>query len=564
MKKDDDLVPTRTITNYFMPLTKTVGKPFSPPRSNNIKDYFQKTPPAQEKISSVKKSSDVHSSESSSSQDTSAKPIGALKQKRTRKIKLQNKLHEQDILGFDDAIITDRPCESMVREEGSLAVCGSDTEALLSQIGSEICLDVESLKCKNSTQPSEDEKKVNKLTVQSTAGDNLGKEGKGRTKKSVVRTNRTVKVSESEGCIEEEGSLQNTSLEVTVNETSVLNCSTITVSFEDFVQSQVHKNEDISTDFNSDECAAKLLHESKSFIDVNNVELAVPHVSPRTLTVQAEVHPVSPELVKSPQLRMASIFTRNKKSRMVDDKIVTTPQVAADVLPDHRRKSNVVLYEEDLELAVVESGSPTKCSQEERKQFMNAFKQHGSDGSKAKMSKSSGKLKQETQENTPDIMQPDGKTDDKNSDQIKQKQGTDNNINSGMKRKTKKSLKKVKKGSATQEEISPNQDDQHTPTELGNVKDPVADSDMSDAKVLRRSTRTPTRRQTTSVPDTDPSPRKTRRQGKAEILAVSPNSVLQASTPKSCRTKSSVYRAEMLSVVDKQGSPIRYVPAIII
>ena len=47
-----------------------------------------------------------------------------------------------------------------------------------------------------------------------------------------------------------------------------------------------------------------------------------------------------------------------------------------------KRKSNVVLLEEDLELAQVDSQSTTtaKCSQAERKQFMSAFKQPSLDG----------------------------------------------------------------------------------------------------------------------------------------------------------------------------------------
>ena len=60
----------------------------------------------------------------------------------------------------------------------------------------------------------------------------------------------------------------------------------------------------------------------------------------------------------------------------------------------------MVLQEEDLELAVLESESTPKCTVVERKQFMAAFKQPSLDGSKPKPVKSQGKQKQPGEKNS--------------------------------------------------------------------------------------------------------------------------------------------------------------------
>lgn len=564
MRKDDDPTPApiKTITNYFLPKPKPVDKPFSPSRSNSIKEYFQKTPPAQERTTSSHKCSPFQPKELqlSSSQEVSSGLSRASRQKRTRKTKeKQSKLQEEEQDMLADRSIVEFSNESVIKE-GSVSLLGSDTAALLSQINNEICLAVED------DGKAKDELKNRKwknTATQSLSEENIcnddatSQEDRCRIKKSAVRRNRKPNTSQGKMCnAEPEQSRQDTSMEVNMDETSLLSCSTVTVSFEEFLESQLQ--DAATTETKSDTCTAKS-SEVKSCTDTSDLAVSV---SPRTLTIQAEVHPVSPdhESVKGPQLKMASIFTRNKKeSQFMDDKKFSVNlQANTDILPDLKRKSNVVLHEEDLELAVVESSSTPKCNPEERKQFMNAFKQPSLDGSKGKPSKSLNKSKPSKENETEE---PEKRPDESNPDLTTAESGTEQKSTKGAgKKRGRKPGKKEQTHQSEEVPVAPKQDKHLTSTEVENKSDSVDDSDRRRVKELRRSTRDQTRKQgTSSVPETNPSPRKTRSHEKPETSAVVQDDVAQASTPKSHRHKKNVYRAEMLAPLDKRGSPIRCV-----
>lgn len=572
MRKDDDPpppAPTKTITNYFLPVPKHVDKPFSSPRSNSITDYFQKTPPAQEKTTSSLKCSPLQPKElrSPPCEEACPKLSRAPRQKRTRKAKeKQSKEEEQDA----DERIIEIPDEPIIKEAGKVCLLGSDTAALLSQINQEISLDEESLRSKNTTDEDErkgkdgwQNRKNRHQTDENFTNDNVScQEDKGRSKTSAVRRTRKANASQSEMCnTEHEQSLHDVSVEVSVDETSVLSCSTVTVSFEEFLQSQMQNKDEVATESKSDTCDDESA-EAKSSTDASDPGVAV---SPRTLTVQAEVHPISPdrESLKGPQLKMASIFTRNKKEiRLKDGKKSPSDsaQASVDVLPDLRRKSNVVLHEEDLELAVVESSSTPKCTQEERKQFMNAFKQPSLDGSKCKPSKALSKSKpakeNETaeEEKDADPSTPEPTTPESPS--------TEQNNAKGVGKK--RSRKPKKKGQMYQSEVAPvttKEDIPQKSMEVEKKSDSVEDRNGQSVKELRRSTRDQTRKQGATVPGRNSSPRRTRSCEKAERSAVLQDDVAQASTPNSHRRKGNVFRAEMLSPLNKRGSPIRCVPA---
>ncbi|XP_060753427.1 ATPase family AAA domain-containing protein 5 [Tachysurus vachellii] len=577
-RKDEEPPPStpKTITNYFLPLPKTVDKPFSPPRSNNIMDYFRKPSTAQDKTtSSIQESSPLQSKEiqTSSCEEVSPKVSRALRQKRTRKVKEKQKElqededEEQDMLA--DNCILESPEESLINKGGSWSL----------QVNNANCIDEEPLKSKNVTDTSSDERKA-KDTVQNPKRKNLAsqtddnsvdenasaQEGKCRIKKSVVRRNRKANVSQSEPCnTEQDQSLHDASMEVNVDETSVLSCSTVTVSFEEFLQSQMRNEHEVAADFKSDTCAAEK-SEAKSCTDASDPVAAA--TSPRMLTVQAEVHPISPdlELIKGPQLKVASIFTRSKKDSQIQDgkkPSSDNPQVNTDILPGLKRKSNVVLHEEDLELAVVESSSTPKCTQEERKQFMNAFKQPGLDGSKGKPSKGLSKSKP-TKENASEMMEPETKADETESDPTTLEQSTEQQKAKGSgKKRGRKSVKKKQTDQSEEVPVTPKQDKPLMSVEVGKKKGDdsdmvVDDSDKQCVKELRRSTRDQTRRQAASAPERNPSPRKTRSREKPETSAAChQDDIVQVSTPKSHRPKKNVYRAEMLSPFDKRESPIR-------
>ncbi|XP_072532413.1 ATPase family AAA domain-containing protein 5 [Salminus brasiliensis] len=571
LRKDDELPPPKTITNYFMPLPKSVEKPFSPPRSSNIMDYFRKTSPAQEKIGPSQKCSPLQSAEPVSGEEVSAKLGRAPRQKRTRKSKEQSKprQEEQEVLS-DGCVVLGSYSESLVKEDGNLCMLGSDTAALLSQISSDICIDEKSPKRKNTTETCANDGKVKdvlcnrKSKNQSRDEDGSANDGASpgeencRNMKSVVRKSRKARVSQSDSCTELEQSLADASLEVNLDETSVLNRSTVTVSFEDFLQSQSQDEEGPEPDT----CGAEAFSDAKSCNDVSEAVVAAPQVSPRTLTVRAEVHPISPnhDSAKSPEVRVASIFSRNKKERQVKDGKTSsaTLQVTADILPDLKRKSNVVLHEEDLELAVVESSSTPKCTQEERKQFMNAFKQPSLDGSKGKPTKCPGKPKQ-VQEKAPELAEkePDEKAAESKPDEAaaEQKQSIEQKTSSSVGKKRSKKSGKKKQNCASEEA----QKHENLPTsmDVDMESGSVDDHETQPPKEVRRSARECTRRQTASVPEKILPTRRKRSQEKVEKSTVSQDDPALASTPKSHRPKKSVYRAEMLCPPDRKESPIR-------
>ncbi|XP_035385380.1 ATPase family AAA domain-containing protein 5 [Electrophorus electricus] len=574
LKKDDDPPPTRTITNYFMPLTRGVEKPFSPPRSNNIMDYFRKTSPAQEKPgkNSSQKYSPLQSTESSVCQEGCVKSGKAQRQKRPGKFKEQNKLQKEqhDVL-TDSCAVMETPTEHLVKGGGCICVPGNDTAALLSQI-SDIILDEEPLKTKNTETCVNDRTvkdvlpsyKGKTLDNPTQEGVNIGnddastREDKCRGGKSVVRKSKKSKASRSELCnAEHEQSLRDASLEVHVDETSILNCSTITVSFEDFLQSQ--KEEEDTAVPESDTSAVDALSITKNGSDM---VFEAPQLSPRTLTVLAEVHPISPnhESAKGSELRIASIFSKTKKECQVKNLKTssTNPLVSVDVLPDLKRKSNVVVQEEDLELFVVEASNSPKCTKEERKQFMNAFKQPSQDGAKGKSIKGSGTLKQ-AQEKVPETNEKEpGEKTAENMPDVTISQSMEPEDPSSVGKNGNKSVKKSRKDSS--EDVSlptPKQEELSTSVEMGMESGCTDEGNRRTARELRRSSRQHTCRQTTAVPKRDPSSCKTRSQKKAEGSAVSQEHPAQASTPRTHRPKKGVYRAEMLYPLDKRESPIR-------
>ncbi|TSK31320.1 ATPase family AAA domain-containing protein 5 [Bagarius yarrelli] len=562
MKKDDDPPPAKTITNYFLPLPKPVDKPFSPPRSNNIMDYFRKPSPTQEKTTSSQTCSPPQSKDlqSSACEELSSKMSRAApRQKRMRKTKekpstlQEEEKKEQDVL--TEKCILERSDESLIKEEGSRSL----------HINDEICINKESknaadkIKMKNDMQNPK-RKHLAPQTDDNLVTENLSlQEDKCRSKKSAVRRKRNASVSQRETCnAEQDQSLHDASMEVNVDESSLLNCSTVTVSFEEFLQSQMQNKDEMSADSKSDTCAAES-SELNSYTDASEPVAAE---SPKTLTVQAEVHPISPdhEMVRGPQLKVASIFTRNKKDSQFKDgkKSSNTPQTNTDILPDLKRKSNVVLLEDDLEIAVVESSSTSKCTQEERKQFMNAFKQPGLDGSKGKAGKSSSKSKTAKEnesetpqpEKEPDGTEPDATMPERNTEQQK--------AEDGGKKRGKKSLKKRQTDQSEEAPIEQKHDELPTLVESDKTTETVDESDKQTVKDLRRSTRGHIRTQAACEPEKNSSSRKTRSRDKAQTSAAChQDDVAQVCTPKSHRHKKSVYRAEMLSPLHKQGSPIR-------
>ncbi|TMS14725.1 ATPase family AAA domain-containing protein 5 [Larimichthys crocea] len=194
-----------------------------------------------------------------------------------------------------------------------------------------------------------------------------------------------------------ESSLCDVSMEVNVDDNSQLNSSTVTISFEEFVRSQSQDRAEDDVEEDQSEIVPEVEEMDTDQLNVGSVEAPF-QISPRTVTVQAEVHVVSPKQEAKAVGRLASIFNRRRELTNPVEVVSSPHTEAGNQLPSisvtGKRKSNVVLQEEDLELYVLESESTPKCSETERKQFMAAFKQPSLDGSRTKPGKSQGKQKQ--------------------------------------------------------------------------------------------------------------------------------------------------------------------------
>ncbi len=391
LRKDDDAPSVKTITNYFMP--KPVEKPFSPPQSNNIMDYFKRTSPAQEikSCSLVAKANSPQPSEQAS-REIPGKPIRGQGQKRTRKAKDNKKSKEEDSqVVTDDVVLIESPSESSVKESNTAVLpaqtchdASSDKESDIRKNVTEADPDV--LMIKNSAESSEQKPSLNQSRRKDCAN-----------RKSAVRRNRKAKVGceETKDC---DADAQEPVCETKLEESAEKKSATVTISFKDFVQTQSQEREESNVIPKTD--TADTSSEGNPCNDQSGSAVVPLQVSPRTLTIQAEVHPISPDHLESvkvaKELKVASIFSRNKKSKSKEDNSLSdpVPEIKPDVLPDRKRKSNVVLLEEDLELDVVESSSIPKSTEAERKQFMNAFKQPSLDAFKSKTNKGQSKQNQ--------------------------------------------------------------------------------------------------------------------------------------------------------------------------
>ncbi|XP_076121185.1 ATPase family AAA domain-containing protein 5 isoform X1 [Alosa pseudoharengus] len=470
-KKDSDAAGVKTITNYFTPVAKTVEKPFSPPRSSNIMDYFKKTPSATNAISPLQQSkeNELQPVEAVAGSDHAAKRGKPPSKKpgrkagRTAKKALAMNPPESGndcILVSSTAQSEDPPADSTVTVEdtGSTASLTQNNGETVEDTGSTASLthvetvgDVEEAPKSNcaddATAISNKDATLKDTSDSGTPSvrtdpklDGAGlpvcstPEEKGRRGRAARKNGRGGKadsvqcdVPETQECSEQQPQESSVSRDAgleeeeaaAANEESQLNLSTVTVSFEDFLKSHSPKGakqqqQEADEVEGEEETEAGGTRLTLTSVDQAADRLSVSkpsdegdqpptQVSPRTLTIQAEVHAVSPDqdLSRASDRKVCSIFTTCRRSK---DKAAPSPQSQenSEPHPAPPRKSNVVLQEEDLELAVLEAASSSaaavpKCSQAERKQFMNAFKQPAQDTAKGKAGKAAGKQKQQEQ-----------------------------------------------------------------------------------------------------------------------------------------------------------------------
>uniref|UniRef100_A0A8C1UWY6 ATPase family AAA domain containing 5a n=1 Tax=Cyprinus carpio TaxID=7962 RepID=A0A8C1UWY6_CYPCA len=530
-------------------------------------DYFKRTSPAQEikSCSLVAKENSQQPSEQAS-HEIPVKPIRGQGQKRTRKAKDNKKSKEEDAQVLtDDVVLIESPSESAVQESNTAGhpaqTChdaSSDKESDIRKNATEADPDV--LLIKNSAESSEKKPSLNQS----------GKKDCGN-RKSAVRRNRKGKggCEDTEEC---EADAQEPVCETKLEGSAEKKSSTVTISFKDFVQNQSEEWEESNVITKTD--TAGTSSEGNLCNDQSDSAAGPLQVSPRTLTIQAEVHPISPDHLESvkvaKELKVASIFSRNKKSQSKEDKSLSdpVPEIKLDLLPDLKRKSNVVLLEEDLELDVVESSPIPKSTEVERKQFMSAFKQPSLDGFKSKTNKGQSKQNQvqekvsETADNQHE-KSLENKIEEKSLESKTEVTSTElheeqKSCPGDKKKRVRKSGKKGQAMKADDAQAAIPKPEE-PPTEVDKDSSP-ADDDNSEKAVreLRRSTRELSRRQSAAtVLNSAPQKKEGQEDTKKDDENQNTPSPSLASTPKAQRPKRGMYRSEMLCPPDMKGSPIR-------
>ncbi|KAM5306037.1 ATPase family AAA domain-containing protein 5 isoform 2-T2 [Glossophaga mutica] len=177
-----------------------------------------------------------------------------------------------------------------------------------------------------------------------------------------------------------------------ITETTQLTGSTITVSYEEFLKSHKENKVEQTPDSTMSICIpCKTVDDRVKSGCISNAEICEvsQQVRFKTVTVLAQVHSIPPKKIG----RIPSIFLKQKQLEMENSLSDLENEQTIQ-----KRKSNVVIQEEELELAVLESGSSeavkSKCTLEERQQFMKAFRQPASDALKNGARKSSDKQKE--------------------------------------------------------------------------------------------------------------------------------------------------------------------------
>ncbi|XP_019398344.1 PREDICTED: ATPase family AAA domain-containing protein 5 [Crocodylus porosus] len=603
-KRREEDPPIKTITKYFSPLARNVDKVLSPPKSNNILDYFKKTPPTNEKITLPLASGENKISPadqlSAGSKDSklTLKTSSKLKRKGKR-VNLNNKLKEMQIpdnecvieMTSDDSTETIEPKEDCL--EADIVASSSSTSLMQKWVEGPAEDEQQSKVSPNAVTCRKDAKKTG--SELNGTKNKLQRSRKRKHKddldlsKSFSSENQLNEKSTNEcqdkkqilhlKTIESQNTPSDLSLESNVEKASQLTDGTITVSFEDFLKSQeenMNPIQEAKMPTLDSTIAADEMDKSDSTSDPENCK-GSQQLPLRTVTVLAQVHPVPPKsasLLKEQKAsrKIASIFFKHKGSEIEKE---SSPDILENEQTDQisqKRKSNVVIEEEELELAVLEAVGPEaakpKCTVEERHQFMKAFKQPVSDVVKSGVKKIPGKVKETNEKSSKQkqgIEEGEVVSNKRLESKIpkvyanKRSHGhTENGSISKertnrLKRKRKKVLETKGTNILIPNSISRNEDE--------SIKDNVQmEKTNSDSiliilspkkKKLRRSVRQKTVETSKNI-----TPEKCRLRDALSEDALS-DGPLQASTPKASSRKKNIYKAEVITVPYDAKSPIR-------
>ncbi|CAJ0965009.1 unnamed protein product [Ranitomeya imitator] len=368
-RRDED-PPSKPITNYFSPVSKSGDRVLLSPKHSNIADYFIRCSPAASKERTPKKQtpSPVCGARSRGSPSTpvTGSPKPASRTAKPGRRRLVRRLG--DLAPACD--------DSGGRKPSNSGIMGSDTAALLAEICSQT----------GDLGNDDDDDDVVFQSETFTAGGSTRTQRRRVLRRPRVETEQNneepptndpkEQLSSGTSNVSSGGptSTLDSSLELLGNNSSH---RTPTISFKDFMKIQGANDQSIS---------------GPSLIDPCDLAELLP--SPKTVTVQAQVH-LSPPQHSQNTAKIASIFKKNR----ADKKRVDTPSRDSDQVSPvvTKRKSNVVILEDDMELAVidVEAGEPTRqrSTQAERQQFMKAFRQAG-DAAKTNTKKTPARRKE--------------------------------------------------------------------------------------------------------------------------------------------------------------------------
>ncbi|XP_065503993.1 ATPase family AAA domain-containing protein 5 [Caloenas nicobarica] len=594
-KRREEDVSVKTITRYFSPLAKPGDKVLSPPKPNNILDYFKKTSVAE------KATLPVVAGENKTLLDADDKDCKSLfkpplKQKRKgKRVNLNNKLrerkeseneHQVEIISDDNRETTGlkqdsndfiAPCplveEKCTRElaEDNVQRENFSNYVIYRKNAKKVGLKVNGTK--NRTRKLRKRKhKVNIDLSESFSSENQLNE---KWEKETEDRNKMV----SPTIAECDAAISDSSFEVnTDDKTSQVNNSIITVSFEDFLKSQGENNgADVEEDTKPTADNSATANETDKSDSVGDPEKGEESQQPplRTVTVLAQVHSIPPKLAalhkeQRGSRKIASIFLKQRRS--VGEKESSPPPLDSEQteLVTQKRKSNVVIEEEELELAVLETGGSDylkpKCTLEERHQFMKAFRQPTADVVKSGVKKAPGKQKQTTGKPSKEKGGPeDDVVSNKGLESGEPEDSVDKCTHSSARTKTKRPKKFQKKGnrgkaSETKETNVSNTSSYNEDEDSGSsvlTKENTVDVRISSspkANELRRSLRQKNIKTPKSVP---PKKIRIRNTFSEDELSDRP---LQTSTPKASKRslkKSNVYKAEVITVPFDGNSPIR-------
>ncbi|KAI6075714.1 ATPase family AAA domain-containing protein 5 [Aix galericulata] len=593
-KRREEDASVKTITRYFSPLAKNGDKVLSLPKPNNILDYFKKT--------SVPEKATVPAGENKAQFDgddkdckSHHKPPSKLKRKRKR-VNLNNKLREMK------EPENEGPIEINCDDSRETTEVKHDSDDFIAA-----CTSVDQNRVGES---AEDNRQGENFSDADIFGKSVKKAGfeknavKNRTRKSRKRKHKVyVDLSESlsfenqlnEECKKETKdnkmvspeivecdaiTISDSSFDTHTDKASQVNSSTITVSFEEFLRSQGEHNvdhlEEGTKPMLDDSVTATEMDRSGSTSDPEKGEESQ-QVPLRTVTVLAQVHSIPPKLAslhreQKGSMKIASIFLKQKGC--IGEKESSPPLLESEQTEHitQKRKSNVVIEEEELELAVLETtGSDplkTKSALEERHQFMKAFRQPTSDVIKSGVKKAPGKPKQVTGKSLKDKKGSEG--------DIGSNQGLESGVpedcadkythsrSENHRTKTKRPKKFQKKGNRRRKALEAKEKCVLNTSDYNEEKDSGANlqtkennldvriSSSPKVNKLRRSLRQ--KKVDTSKTVT---PKKNRiKNAFSEDESVCP---LQTSTPKTSKQslKKNMYKAEVITVPSDANSPIR-------